>query len=637
MITISLTDDTTAAGRWSLSSISYENQPLKLTANTGTDSKIKIAPNVVTNSDGTDTQAPPVSNLIASVSLSTHDLQTGATTGATFVGTTAPTTTVGQYRRVGYNLLASGSIQVIFSAAATSLAGLPNAGTVFIKSGLPIGWVDVEATAATAFKTIGSASAIVENMVGGVSRIHRFGAGGGGGGGTGDANAFQLELQDRLESSFFNCMTPNIISVDADKKIDASSTGTYDTANSVYSLPTVGQRLLSTQNYDATFLASLSDSLSAELQVLWSAVDTAATYELSRDGGLNWSTAAMTRVGASSKFRGVVVFPEPTSVNTISSQSGQNGGTNFGPTSQRIAVPFSVTAKARVTNFSALLSRINNGAGQVVAQVYTSDLTTLIAESTPVAVSSISNTADQTVNFKFTQPLLAGSYYVALKVDATFLANLAQNNGGLVWRGGPGSPGYAYFNGTTWDKTTFSNFALVYSLSGTPYDLRVRITSGTAAASLAGYGVFYEEDTLSMPADTEEFQAFDVNGSADQQVFAITNFNVSPRTLKVYDTDNDTVYRFPKFAVNGNTVVFAPGTFLAPGKTIRLIFEQTPLKNGYNTDKLSAVFAANGLGSTDTNFDFSSAGVGIKLRRPDGTMREIALDNNDNIIIKTVP
>ena len=47
--------------------------------------------------------------------------------------------------------------------------------------------------------------------------------------------------------------------------------------------------------------------------------------------------------------------------------------------------------------------------------------------------------------------------------------------------------------------------------------------------------------------------------------------------------------------------------------------------------------AENHLGSQDGSQDLSIAGRGIILRRPDGTLRELTIDDLDNIAIKSVP
>jgi hypothetical protein len=48
------------------------------------------------------------------------------------------------------------------------------------------------------------------------------------------------------------------------------------------------------------------------------------------------------------------------------------------------------------------------------------------------------------------------------------------------------------------------------------------------------------------------------------------------------------------------------------------------------------LLAANHLGSIDPTVDKSANGRGIFLRRPDGTLREICIDDNDNIVIYSV-
>jgi hypothetical protein len=55
-----------------------------------------------------------------------------------------------------------------------------------------------------------------------------------------------------------------------------------------------------------------------------------------------------------------------------------------------------------------------------------------------------------------------------------------------------------------------------------------------------------------------------------------------------------------------------------------------------NSDRNAAILAANNLGSTDPSIDHSQNGRGIYLRRPDGTLREITIDNSDNIAVYSV-
>lgn len=224
--------------------------------------------------------------------------------------------------------------------------------------------------------------------------------------------------------------------------------------------------------------------------------------------------------------------------------------------------------------------------------------------------------------------LPAGTYHIVLRTDATYKA------GGfnLAWRRGTGSEGRSY-NGTVWTATGFD---YGFSLLGITYDLRIRITSSIAGAKLDGFGVYYKRSVGEAVTSIKELEIFKVDGSANITTFAINNFVVNPDTLRVYDVNTGKVYRYGVFSVAGNSVVFDSGQFYAPGETLTLIFDQTSGSAYDNSDLNLLLLASNHLGSTDASIDKSIAGRGIFLRRPDGTLREICIDNNDNITIYSV-
>lgn len=180
-----LTNDASVAGVWRPIFVSASEAPASLRANTPATAAVNITASQLTNGDGSATTVPPIRSIIPDVPDSTHDLQTGSTTGATFLGAAPPTTTVGYYRYAGYTLLASGEIQVLWSPEAATIGALANPGTVLVRSGVPIGYLLLEATASNAFKTAGSATNVVESRVGTDPRLFRFGSGGGTGGSDG--------------------------------------------------------------------------------------------------------------------------------------------------------------------------------------------------------------------------------------------------------------------------------------------------------------------------------------------------------------------------------------------------------------------------------------------------------------------
>lgn len=164
------------------------NAPYRISATSPTaDSKINFQASEIEAADLAGKNASPVNSQISSFAASTIDFQSGVTTGGTF-SITFPNSTVGYFRRVGFSLDAAGTIQCLFSPEVSSFGSLANAGTVFISGTLPIGWVDLEATAASPgrFKTAGSATNIIENKVSASARVHRIiGGGGSGTGGNG--------------------------------------------------------------------------------------------------------------------------------------------------------------------------------------------------------------------------------------------------------------------------------------------------------------------------------------------------------------------------------------------------------------------------------------------------------------------
>lgn len=160
------------------------NSPLRLYASNPSDAKLNIESNKVTMADGTAVSSPPSQSNVPTVPLTTINFQTGATTGATFDGLTFPTTTVGQYRRLALSLKSNGEIKAQWSDASATYAGLANPGSLFPSTSvnIPIGWIDLQATGATAFKTAGSSTSIIENSVSGSPRIYNVGQGSGSGG-----------------------------------------------------------------------------------------------------------------------------------------------------------------------------------------------------------------------------------------------------------------------------------------------------------------------------------------------------------------------------------------------------------------------------------------------------------------------
>jgi hypothetical protein len=88
--------------------------------------------------------------------------------------------------------------------------------------------------------------------------------------------------------------------------------------------------------------------------------------------------------------------------------------------------------------------------------------------------------------------------------------------------------------------------------------------------------------------------------------------------------------------LDGQKVIFEAGQFLSPGDTILLRFVQIDGTVFDQSDVNALLLASNHLGSTDASIDRSVPGRGIFLRRPDGTLRELVINNADEIEIYSV-
>lgn len=154
--------------------------PLLIHANTTPDAKLYFEPSSVPTIEGTARVMPPLKSQIFSIASSWIDFQLQTTSGGPFI-IAWPTSTVGFFRYVGFTLLSSGSIQALFTPEAATVGALDNPGTCFVSGGMPLGYVLLESTNASGqFKTAGSTTNVIENSVGGVSRVFCFGSGGGG-------------------------------------------------------------------------------------------------------------------------------------------------------------------------------------------------------------------------------------------------------------------------------------------------------------------------------------------------------------------------------------------------------------------------------------------------------------------------
>jgi len=174
--------------------------PLRLFANHPTPgATLNISGNKIESGDGSEKTTPPIEDTIQEYAGATINFQTGivapvgevTTSGGTF---TLPTVSgSGKFVRCVFKYVADANkVDSFFGAEQASAGALEDAGALYSNiDGVPIGFIDLESTSTTAYKTIGSATAIIENKVGSDSRIHRHSGGSGVGGG--EDTSFKLQ------------------------------------------------------------------------------------------------------------------------------------------------------------------------------------------------------------------------------------------------------------------------------------------------------------------------------------------------------------------------------------------------------------------------------------------------------------
>lgn len=481
------------------------------------------------------------------------------------------------------------------------------------------------------YKTVGSLTDVIEN-----AGITLFGSGGGGGGGAGDTTGIEEDLKARLRTSLFQWLTPNVFSKHETLRVDPSSTAQSQIAeDNLYLFDSAGDFVRSIEHYDTNFLEADTENAQAELMAFWdsAAIDTSAIYQLSRDGGTTFQTVSMERVGLSNAFRGLHVFADETTHATLASQATVTTGFALNATTaQKRAQSFVVTDKSRLRVLSLFVTKTLSPAGTFTVKIVkdssgspSSNVEDIVYDGVPQNSSSLT-AGNSTLTFDMKKPILPGTYWIVVETDAFYKAGIG--SGTISLRGGAtAAVDGKIFNGTVWSTDTGND--LGFTLQGMVYSLIVRIESSAGAKKLTGYGVFYGEEGVNPPLQgVDQSQVFSVNGSLDTTQFTITRFLPDSRRLRVYDTNTGQVWRWPKFGVDGSKVVFAAGSFLSPGETIILIFDQSEGSGFDNSDTNAALLAANRLGSSDPTIDRSVAGEGPLIRASNGTLVEASLQWN---------
>jgi hypothetical protein len=561
----------------------------------------------------------------------------GSITSSGFTLQTSYTLTVssGNYIKVLFALTSTGQIALSFGVqgASAAAATMPVAQT----NAYAIGYVVLQNVAGT-IQSVTDAN------------IHQF-MGGGGAGGSGTGNPILETVKNTLGASVYNLVTPNIFSVNLTNLVDGTSTGSYSYITNSYTLPSVGNKYVSKQMLDANeFLGQNLDVNKVMLQTMWTAgsVDAAATYEVSRDGGANWKTVTMSRIGnATDTFSGEYTWTSEDTAVSKGTAGGTGATTSLNQTTAaRIAGPISLTSatlNAAVRQVQFTLAKTGSPTGYLYASIVrlsgslpSTDPADVLASSGPFDMSTLTGSATA-YTFNLGPAILnAGtSYAVVLRADyGSFSAGV---NEVVVTRAASGTTGQLYNASTgVWSTGTISVPQI--TILGRDLDLRARITSGTSNVSIDGVAVYYYPTFSGISTSGKKLDVKQFLSTANTNSFTI-GFLPDPDLLTVYYVEGGQAFRFGAFSLNGYTVTFPVNSFNNGGvtSTVTLVFDQSGKGSFDNSDANAALLASNNLGSTSASLDKSVSGQGIFLRNAAGNLRQIALDSSDNIIISSVP
>lgn len=417
----------------------------------------------------------------------------------------------------------------------------------------------------------------------------RLGASGAGGAGADAAADYKL----RLALSTFDKVSINVLEVDKEDYVDGASTGAFSPADKAFKFTNIGDTFVDTQNLSDDFLDDGVDIAKAELYVKWKegSVDTAATYQLSRDGGNEYQTVTMERVGTTNAYRGVLSFADEAANQNLEGYNVANADSTVAlddSSNQKRAQQFTVTNQETLKELICYLNKIEavsgNVQGTLTVKVVNDDAGSpsdsaadILAEGetsiTDMATGNISVTVDLS-----TVALAPGTYWIVFETDQAYKDSWVAATDELRIRADSSAPTVTdseTYDGATWSPV--ASVGLTYQLTGRVHDLRVKITGGTADALLESYGVYYHPIEGLKVGGQKKVDQFYFSGDDNQRSFVLNNIvNPDPDLLVAYDVFRGQTYVAGEgvFRIYGQEVRFEPDFFNDPGENILLIFRQ---------------------------------------------------------------
>jgi hypothetical protein len=478
-------------------------------------------------------------------------------------------------------------------------------------NGTKLGYVIVQENA-------GNIAAITE------ADINQLGTGGGGGSGSGDASGLEERIKNRANLTEFGFAHSNVFQIQQDELVDETSTAGFSIVSSSYNFENPGDILLTSNILESVFYNERLDLDRAEFSVYVNpeASGSDATFETSIDGGNNWQSVSLSQIGSSDVLRGSVIFDtDIPDTFTFDAGGTQSGTTQFTDVVEPSG-PYNIDTNANINKVTANITVVGSPAGIIYAEARLDNGGAPTGEE--IARSkflSIGDLSSGDVDFDFGYRAIPEDAHIVFKTDTTYKGTYTNSSGA--------------------DRIEIDNDGsnAIFTLSGRELDLRFRATRGTEELEILGIGTLYLErfvGTVQYGDVDRHLESFD--GTADNFSVFDVPFPINPRTLMIFEIGTGQVYRYglQGFLINGQgQVVFEQNTFQKAG-TVTLEFIQflgSTVEVG--SDVLQALAASN-IGAPGFNADFLQPGRGHFFRRPDGVIRELVINDNDEIEIYSV-
>lgn len=418
---------------------------------------------------------------------------------------------------------------------------------------------------------------VQENGSGGIENIDyaniiELGVGGSGSGGNGDANDDLTRYRERLMLSAFQLADPNIASVDEATQLDPSSTATYDIPTGTFKFSASTAQTLLSLDHIDSLFLTEGKDIDF--------VELMAIFDI--DGVDGSATYEVSRDGGN-EFQSVTMERiEDTDTfrgKLIFEDEAANAFT------QEYAVANATTVRV-----------LDDSSAQQISQKFTVDDTTVYKN-----IINYINKNDANAT---------GKYYVMIVKD----------DGGAP----------------STDESDIEFVSLAQEVS----DLSVGVNTINLSESVilvpGDYHMIIKTD-LDYKTTYAGNNAYNISVSVDNTSGPTPNLrDFDGSTWSAEVADNTMVYRLEGRVLG--LLVRITSSATAGDKLLRsyAIFYDSEKGVEYSGSNGDQLLSDNFLGSPNSAVDRSQAGRGIFLRRPDGTLREITIDDDDNIVVYSV-